>query len=149
MLAGHSQRASNASAATCEYRLSSINQAGTRGLRFGLSLLSAFVYSSVRCSSLVGCCFALITSPLSTVHVTTAVLLKRTDWLLGFGSPSLHVGSHPLAPGAASCCPASVAVSPRPLVLSVYPQSDLQFTRSIKIVTLMLEVQYSMLQATT
>ena len=37
-----------------------------RGLRFGLSLLSALVYSSVRCSSSVGCCFALITSPLST-----------------------------------------------------------------------------------
>jgi hypothetical protein len=28
--------------------------------------MSAFVYSSVRCSSSVGCCFALITSPLST-----------------------------------------------------------------------------------
>ena len=28
-----------------------------QSLRFGLSLLSAFVYSSVRCSSSVGCCF--------------------------------------------------------------------------------------------
>ncbi len=30
----------------------------TRGLRFGLSLLSAFVYSLVRCRSTAGCCFA-------------------------------------------------------------------------------------------
>jgi hypothetical protein len=42
--------------------------------------------------------------------VSTVVLLKRTDCRLGFGSPSLHVASHPLAPGDASCCPAYVAV---------------------------------------
>ena len=54
----------------------------------------------------------------TTVHVsvTTAVLLKRTDWQLGLGSTSLHAGSHPfltpLAPGLgdASCCLAYVAV---------------------------------------
>ena len=75
-----------------------------RGLRFGLSLLSAFVYSLVRCSSSVGCCFADATSPCPR---TLIVLYPE---LSGRCSDLIHVGSHPLAPGDASCCLAYVAV---------------------------------------
>jgi hypothetical protein len=53
----------------------------TRGLRFGLSLLSAFAYSSVRCSSSVGFCFALITSPLSTCPQLSFLKGQTGAWL--------------------------------------------------------------------
>ena len=53
----------------------------------------------------------------TTVYVSTVVLLKgQTVGVAlalcrrGFGSRSLHVRSHPLAPGDAWCCPAYVAV---------------------------------------
>ncbi len=52
-----------------------------RGLRFGLSLSSAFVYSSVRCSSSVGCCFAPITSPLSTCPQLSFLKGQTGAWL--------------------------------------------------------------------
>ena len=68
-----------------------------RGLRFGLSLLSAFVYSLVRCSSSVGCCFALITSPLSTCPQLS--FFKRTDWRLALALHHYMLDPNPLALG--------------------------------------------------
>ena len=54
--------------------------------------------------------------PLTGVHRATRRGLRPlsgsfyTPDLSGDGSPSLYVGSHPLAPGDASCLPAYVAV---------------------------------------
>ena len=78
-----------------------------RGLRFSSQPIVRLRVLSVRCSSSVGCCFALTTSPLSTCPQLSFLKGQSGIWLR---LNSLHVGSHPLAPGDASCFLAYVAV---------------------------------------